>query len=406
MLGVGGTAISEVERLFIGPLAEEPETPVMTRLVQMRHRIDLLELEFSKVAAEFAAGDEWDSDNHESAVGRIRVACKMGSGAAADRICVGEEMEKLPLTVDALECGRIGFAHVAAMARTARAINESRTGQSFDEVPLLSKAVKTPISRFIDLCMHARHQQDPEGAGDDEAKNARRRELVIGNPGEDGMVILRGLLDAAAGAVVRTALEPLARKAGPDDRRLKEERMGDALVELAMHAMDTGSIPQRASQRTHLQVTVPLETLLGARNAPAAELEHCSPISGRLARMLACDSSVSRIVFGPDAAVVEVGRARRVVSAAQRRALNAQQKHCQWPGCDRSASYTVPHHLVHWAEGGATDLPNLLLLCFRHHWRVHMEGWQIMRTDQGITTVPPPTGLAGWARGPDGWVIA
>ena len=174
------------------------------------------------------------------------------------------------------------------------------------------------------------------------------------------------------------------------------------MVEMAIDAMDIGAVPQRASQRTHLQVTAPLETLLALKGAPAAELEHSQPISARLAQMLACDSSVSRIVLGPDATVIEVGRARRVVSAPMRRALNAQQRHCQWPGCDRTASYTVPHHLLHWIDGGPTDLPNLLLLCHRHHWMVHIGGWQILRTDEGITTVPPPTNLAHWARGPDG----
>ncbi|HEY7719569.1 MAG TPA: HNH endonuclease, partial [Pedococcus sp.] len=29
------------------------------------------------------------------------------------------------------------------------------------------------------------------------------------------------------------------------------------------------------------------------------------------------------------------------------------------------------HHLVHWADGGASDLDNAALLCGRHHTTVH-----------------------------------
>ena len=74
--------------------------------------------------------------------------------------------------------------------------------------------------------------------------------------------------DAITGAV-RTALEPLARKSGAHDDRKHERRLADALVDLSTHALDNGLVPQSASQRTHLQVTTSLETLLGLEGAPA-----------------------------------------------------------------------------------------------------------------------------------------
>ena len=44
--------------------------------------------------------------------------------------------------------------------------------------------------------------------------------------------------------------------------------------------MDSGAIPQQATQRTHLQVTVPLETLLGLPGAPGGDMEFAPlPIS-------------------------------------------------------------------------------------------------------------------------------
>jgi hypothetical protein len=213
---------------------------------------------------------------------------------------------------------------------------------------------------------------------------------------DDGAVYLNGVFDPVGGAAIRTALEPLARRSGGDDHRQYDKRLADALVDVAMHALDNGLVPQNASQRTHLQVTTSLETLKALDGAPAAELEFSLPISSKAVERLACDCSLTRIL------VIDVGRAKRVISAAQRKALNARDQHCVWPGCDRPASWTSGHHLTHWFHGGGGDLPNLALLCYRHHWNVHEGGWQLVRTDAGrFLTIPPTIAFGPSPRGPD-----
>jgi Domain of unknown function (DUF222)/HNH endonuclease len=198
------------------------------------------------------------------------------------------------------------------------------------------------------------------------------------------------------------ALEPLARKSGAHDDRDRERRLADALVDLSMHALDSGLIPQQASQRTHMQVTTSLETLLGLPGAPAAELEFSLPISSKTVERLACDCSITRILLGSDSMVIDVGRAKRVVSGPSRKALNARDGHCTWTGCERPATWTSAHHLVHWIHGGTSDLPNLALLCYRHHWTVHEGNWQLVRSDDGrILTIPPTVNFGPPARGPD-----
>jgi hypothetical protein len=101
--------------------------------------------------------------------------------------------------------------------------------------------------------------------------------------------------------------------------------------------------------------------------------------------------------------VIDVGRSKRVISPAQRKALHVRDKGCRWPGCDRPASYTSGHHLVSWVKGGATDLDNMVLLCLRHHWLVHEGKWQLVKTDDGeLVAVPPQLDLfRQLARGPD-----
>jgi hypothetical protein len=371
-------------------------------LITLRHECDRLELEFSETAAQFAATSQYELEDANTPIEWIRHNCKMGSYEAAQRVCVGESLAVLPQSVEAMDRGEIGFGHLALMARTADALSESETGRGFEETALLAQALEVSVSRFRYICHHARHVDDAAGyvAGEVEAVEARKLEL---NAGEDGWVFVRGILDAAGGATLRTALEPLATRSGADDDRHRDRRLADALVELANVALDNGAVPQRASQRAHLQVTTSLETLMGMAGAPAAEMEFSLPISARMVERLACDCTITRILLGSDSAVIDVGRARRVVSGSTRRALDARDRTCQWPGCERPPSSCDAHHLIYWTHGGPTDMSNLALLCHRHHWMAHEGGWHIARDDTGrILTIPSPTYLARqWCRGPD-----
>ena len=370
-------------------------------LTHLRHQCDRLELEFSQTAAAFAATDEYDRQGLVSPIHWIRLNCHMGSGAAADRIAVGENMDGLPESVEAMAGGEIGFTHLALIARTAAAVAETGTSKAFDETPLLKKAREISVGRFRDFCHHMRHAADPEAYAAEQAQAVEARSLTL-STGEGGMLWLRGVLDPEGGAVLRTALEPLARRTGKGDDRKRDRRLADALVELGHHSLDSGQVPQRASQRTHLQVTTTLETLLQRAGSPAADLEFSLPISAKAVERLACDCNVTRILLGSDSAVIDVGRSKRVISPAQRRALNVRDKGCRWPGCDRPATWTSGHHLVHWIKGGGSDMPNLVLLCYRHHWMVHEGGWQMVKTDdRQILTIPPQLDIyQQLARGP------
>ncbi|HSS94432.1 MAG TPA: HNH endonuclease signature motif containing protein, partial [Candidatus Dormibacteraeota bacterium] len=136
--------------------------------------------------------------------------------------------------------------------------------------------------------------------------------------------------------------------------------------------------------------------------APAAEMEFALPISSKAVERLACDCSLTRILLDADSMVIDVGRAKRVVSGAQSKALRVRDGGCVVPGCDRPARWSSAHHVVHWIHGGATDLSNLTLLCYRHHGMVHEGGCQLVRSDDGrMLLVPPATPFQRLARGPD-----
>src|SRR5450759_982730 len=86
------------------------------RLIQRRRVIDLQEVAFAREAAEFAASDTWDEDGSVSAIDWLRFNCHMTAGAAANAVAVGEILDQLPESHQAVVDGEIGFAHLAVMA--------------------------------------------------------------------------------------------------------------------------------------------------------------------------------------------------------------------------------------------------------------------------------------------------
>ena len=372
------------------------------RLIEMARGISVLQLMFAKEAAGFAATNDYQQEGSVSAIDWLRIHCHLSGPQAANYVAAGEHFDELAQTVVALALGKVGFGHLVVMARTADALAASPTARVFDENRLLAKAVDNSVGKFHHICRHLRHAADPLGYRASESDLVENRSLRFSTDEESGAIFLSGAFDSESGAVIRTVLEPLARRSGAHDQRPYERRLADALVDVAWHHLDHGLVPQSAGARTHLQVTTSLETLKALDGAPAAELEFSLPISAKAVERLACDCSITRILLGSDSMVIDVGRARRTISAPQRKALNARDQHCVWPGCDRPASWTSGHHLVHWIHGGESNLQNLALLCYRHHWMVHEGGWQIAREDGGrMVTIPPTVNFGPSSRGPD-----
>jgi hypothetical protein len=374
-------------------------------LIGLRHGMDLLELAFSRAAASFATTSEYEASGSTSPINWIRHECKMSGGAAARSITTGEQAERLPASLAALDQGRIGFTHLTMLAGTARSIRETAGEAAFHEQPLLDLALDHPVRRFESDCSHARHRADAAAVLAEQVDAVRYRYLEV-IPCDGGAVAVRGLLDPVGAAVVRAALEPLTKPIGADDERSRRRRLADALVELAQHSLDHGFITDTGGQRTHLQLTASVETVMGLDGAPGGDLEFAGAVPAATVQRLACDASIRRVLLGPDSAVIDVGRALRVPAGATRAALRVRDGGCVWPGCDRPSSWTNAHHMLHWSHGGDTNLENLVLLCHHHHWSVHEGGWQLVRPDGHVLAIPPSHTYRSWTRAPDGVTMA
>jgi hypothetical protein len=91
---------------------------------------------------------------------------------------------------------------------------------------------------------------------------------------------------------------------------------------------------------------------------------------------LACEAEIIPIVLGGDGQVLDVGRARRLATADQRRALRTMHRTCAAPHCPVRFGDCDIHHLKEWNHGGATNLQNLIPLCSRHHHLIHEGRWR------------------------------
>jgi hypothetical protein len=350
------------------------------QLIETQRQIDLLLLRQAKLAAEFAASDRWDKAGYNAPADWMRFNCHMNSNTAWNLITVGERLHQLPRSLEAMRAGEIGFTHLVTMANTADKV------KGFDESDLLPLALENSPGKFYFKALHYRHSVDAKKYCQEQ--NEQDNYLNLSTV-ESGHMLINGVLDPVSGAAVRGVLEPLARKSGAHDDRDLGQRMADALVE-----------GLTAGRPAHLQVTTTVETLKALVGAPGGEMEFSLPLSSATVQRVACDSSVSRILLDQESLVIDVGRSRRVVDGALRKALALRDKHCQWPGCERPASWCDGHHIVHWIDGGETNLDNCVLLCRRHHRMVHEGDWKLIKVDGEIVTVAPTTTF-GLPRGPD-----
>jgi hypothetical protein len=196
-----------------------------------------------------------------------------------------------------------------------------------------------------------------------------------------GMVRVDGDLDPLTGDALLCALGAITDveakgQSDQDDRRSPAQCRADALGQVCLSYLDRSDRPKVARERPHVALLVDLEMLKEGLSSTVgiAELDHAGPVGVAIARQVACDSALTRIVMGPGSEPLDVGRKTQVVPPAIRRALVARDRGCRFPGCDRPPGWTDAHHVVHWADGGPTSLQNLVLLCRRHHRLVHRPG--------------------------------
>ena len=347
-----------------------------------------------------------------------------GAGLALQRISQtggsGAGLGEGAATGRALAEGRVSAEAADVVAATVLDLPEhyGAAGRAAVERALLEHAPEVPLTtlRFHARGLLARAElSGPDGAGPPgaaepegrdllgrtEERAHRRRELYC-SPDLHGTWHLRGRLAPEDGATLMAAVEALA---APDpstadgpDLRSAAQRRADAVVELARRALaappgSAAGLPIDGGARARVVVTTDLAVLTGAVRG-AGLLPDDAPLSAGAVRRLACDAELVPAVLGSRSEPLDVGRAVYAVSPAQRRALVLRDRGCAAPGCRAPAGRCHAHHVEHWADGGTTDLANLVLLCGHDHRRTHQGVLEVHVVDERPVAVragePPP----------------
>jgi hypothetical protein len=353
-------------------------------LIQLREvGIDPLEAVFANGVRRFDKSGEYKADGALSLTAWLRWKCKLSGGAALERVEIARQLEKLPQTQAAFANGDVGYQHVAVLAHTAEHVGAAAVRK--EEGKLLQAAQTMDPGQFTTVAKNFEHRVDAAGALAEANRAYQRRYFHISEP-QDGIVRLDGVLDAEGGATLRTALQAFMKPVKDDDRTYGQ-RNADALVELGRRG--SGSKRDGAGPRPQLIIRATVDTLAGTKGAPAGEFEGGGTVPAETVQRHACDSAIIRIT-GRGELEHELNHATRTLPASTRRALEARDRHCVFPGCTRPLIWCDGHHLVWWTRGGPTALPNLALLCRPHHRMVHEDGWRLARHDDGRFTASPP----------------
>jgi hypothetical protein len=254
-----GSAVEALGSVELSGLADGEVRELLLGLWRESCRV---QAQLTRLVGSFDARQAGQEDAARSTGAWLRAFCRMTGGQAAAQVRAARAVAVLPGLAEAFAEGAVNMAHVDRVAELARRVGAERVVQV--EQTLVAAARVVDATELGVLCDRVRAYVDPDGASPEATFN--RRGLTLGSV--DGMVVLKGQLDAEGGATVATALDALMKPAGEGDDRNAGQRRADALVELARGALHGGTaLPTVAGQRPHLGVLVNAETLANATDA-------------------------------------------------------------------------------------------------------------------------------------------
>ena len=354
-------------------------------LVRVRERLDA---ELLRLTGLWDRKKAWEADGSLTPAAWLEHRTPLAPQAALRVVKTGRLTDTHAAIGDPLRDGDIAVGHVETIARV---VTKDRARLLQDhEATLVDQARGLSVRDFTMVMRRWASMADDALASDTHEEKWERRHLYA-SVTLDGWVEGSFRLDPTGGQTLLQRLDHLAPPDPthtPDAPRTLAQRRADALIHLAEY----GDPDRPVTPPPSLNVVIDLPALTGKPAdvvASRCDLDGIGPLPRPVFEQLACDCTLTRVVTARSI-VLDMGRAVRLVTPAQRRALAIRDRHCQFPSCHRAAAWCDAHHILAWLEGGETSLDNLVLLCRRHHTLIHNTRWTITRNTDGALTFEHP----------------
>ncbi len=272
-------------------------------------------------------------------------------------VAVARRLEQFPRCVEALREGRLSLDQVGVIAEKAA----DGSDEHYSELA----AVATVRQLRTAVKLEPRPKPDPK-------PEPQRSFTRVEGDGHTTYRITLPRLDAAKFDAARQAhhdaLVADFKRDHDNDEDAEGARPFPDSVDAFMSLVEAGW-DSEAARRPHGQHTTVAVHLNVADRIAAL---HLGPVLTDDERQyLLCDATCE-VWLERQGQPIGVGRSTRTISRRLRRALEHRDRCCVVPGCGSTRGLHA-HHIVHWEDGGPTDLDNLVLVCPYHH-RAHHRG--------------------------------
>ncbi|GLK17112.1 HNH endonuclease signature motif containing protein [Herbiconiux flava] len=320
----------------------------------------------------------------------------------------GEGQAPFPVIARVLDEGVLGVEAASVIVKQCRVLADR--GCSPDVVSLAEETLvdqtlscRLTADETFRAAIHLREVLDPDGAEPRDEVLQMQRSLTIAQS-SDGMYRGKFALTPEQGGVWFASIQAMQspRATGPRfvegdeyataDGRTQAQKNADTVTELIARAAGADDMPRINGAIATVNVHMTLDDLEKGRGVGWIDGID-QPVPASTVEQLRCSSPVAATLFGEKGEVLYHGKAKRLFTAAQNRALAARDGGCVWPSCDRPPSYCETHHANEWVSDdhppGRTDIDNGVLLCHFHHSHLHKSPWKLTMHD-GVPHLIPP----------------
>jgi hypothetical protein len=330
-----------------------------------------------QIVAEIDHDGLWGATGARSVPGLVAWMTGVSQRNAETIAAVAHRIEEFPKCVAGMREGRFSLDQVGVIAEHAADGSDAHYAQ------LAERATVSQLRNAIKLEPRPDPEPRPEPPKRSVSKTSDEQSTTykITLPHDEAAVV-----DAALDSH-RDALIAQWKRDHEDGGASPMPNTADGFMSLVVAGWDAEVAARPHGQRTTVVVHVDLDSRIAAL--------HLGPLlSDGDRRYLTCDATCE-VWFERDGRVIGAGRATRTVGRRLRRVLEHRDRQCVIPGCAATRGLHA-HHIVHWEDGGPTELDNLVLVCPYHH-RAHHRGvititgtaHSLVVTDHEGTPLPP-----------------